>query len=142
MNKEEFQSLIKAYCCAAAKTLYKKDIKIFFEKDLGCVGIYRNEQSPPPLLMEGLSDWVKNPYASITFDDDLFVPRCWKEDKDRLWDYIIHEVTHIEVHVVCSAKWRISHPPKFYSVMRRNKKKIESLKKEFLEKLKEENKND
>ncbi len=139
MNKSKFQSIIRNHCCTAAHALYQKDLKIFFEEELGYVGVYRNESCPPPIA-NGLKNWLKGKYASITFDDVLFSPGCWEEDRNLLWDYMIHEVTHIEVGTVCSVKWRISHPPKFYNAMRRNKKKVVSLKKDFFKELLEESK--
>jgi len=52
---------------------------------------------------------------------------------------MIHKVTHFEVGVVCSKKWRISHPPKFYTALRRNKRKVEELKKDFINEVKNGN---
>ncbi len=130
MNNQEFQDIVKKYCVKAAVKLYDKEIKVFFLSDLGYVGIYKSEAATPPI--EDYKEWFKKPFASITFESGLFTPFNELGFYERLWDYMIHEVTHIEVGVVCSKRWRISHPYQFYNAMNRNRKKVLDLKNDFL----------
>ena len=110
------------------KQVYGADVKVFFRDTFGLRGIFRDNTTQPYSHLD-FKEWKKNPFCSITFNQALY------EKNDLMphaWQTIIHEVTHYEEDINYNKKSRrFRHLSKFRNAEKRNKRKVDVLRKQF-----------